>query len=46
MARVIALAHSAHARSPLHLAQADLLRSALVTGCALALILAKAALPF
>jgi len=46
MARVIALAHSAHARSPLHVPQADLLRSAIVMACALALILAKAALPF
>lgn len=44
MARLIA---STYAHVPaLRLPQEDLLRSALVSGCALALILARTALPF
>ncbi len=41
MARIVALAHSAR-----KVRQDDLLRAAFVCGCALALILAKDALPF
>jgi hypothetical protein len=42
MDRVIALAQTA----PFRLQQAELARAFVVTGCALALILAKTALPF
>ena len=45
MARVFAPAHGVPDRSPLPFVQADMLRSAIVTGCALALILARVALP-
>jgi hypothetical protein len=44
MARVIALAQSA--RPTVHSRQAEILRTLVVCGCALALILAKAPLPF
>ncbi|WP_156336816.1 hypothetical protein ACLIMP_03635 [Novosphingobium aerophilum] len=51
MARIVALALSAHGLRPQglkasNLTQAGALRGILVCGCALALILAKASLPF